>query len=135
MNKTCDICQEPGTYKCPTCLIFYCSVKCCKQHRQTSCAVAIYKNTSQKDGEVSNATKKRKIDPPVSFDTKKLKSLKTDEELNKLLTNSHLRSLLITVDGSENADEIMQKAMQEPIFVEFADACLKAVNQNFDKST
>lgn len=51
----------------------------------------------------------------------------TNEEVTKLLTNTHLRNLLITVDNSENPEEIMQKAMQEPIFVEFADACLKVV--------
>lgn len=49
----------------------------------------------------------------------------TSEEVTKLLTNSHLRNLLVTVDNSQNPEEIMQKAMQEPIFVEFADACLK----------
>lgn len=53
--------------------------------------------------------------------------LETNEEVTKLLTSSHLRNLLVTVDNSEHAEEIMQKAMQEPIFVEFADACLKVV--------
>lgn len=51
----------------------------------------------------------------------------TNEEVTKLLTNTHLRNLLVTMDSSENAEEIMQKAMQEPIFVEFADVCLKVV--------
>lgn len=35
---------------------------------------------------------------------------------------------MVTVDTADNAEEIMQKAMQEPIFVEFADACLKVVD-------
>lgn len=57
----------------------------------------------------------------------------TSEEVTKLLTNSHLRNLLVTVDNSENSQEIMQKAMQEPIFVEFADACLKVVEPEDSK--
>lgn len=44
-----------------------------------------------------------------------------------MLANKHLRALLKTVDSTENAEEIMQKVMLEPIFVEFADACLRIV--------
>lgn len=57
----------------------------------------------------------------------------TNDEVTKLLTNTHLRNLLVTVDNSENPVEIMQKAMQEPIFVEFADACLKVVEPEESK--
>lgn len=59
--------------------------------------------------------------------------LGNNEEVNKLLTNHHLRNLLVTVDDAKNAEEIMQKAMQEPIFVEFADACLKVVDSKNEK--
>lgn len=59
--------------------------------------------------------------------------LESNEEVTKLLTNSHLRNLLITVDNSQSPEEIMQKAMQEPIFVEFADACLKVVEPDVSK--
>lgn len=59
--------------------------------------------------------------------------LESNEEVTKLLTNNHLRNLLVTVDSSKNPEEIMQKAMQEPIFVEFADACLKVVEPEDSK--
>ena len=48
-------------------------------------------------------------------------------KLKQLLRNPHLRNLLKTVDSSSDAETIMQKMMLEPIFVEFADACLEVV--------
>lgn len=130
MNKTCEICQKEARYKCPTCLIFYCSVPCCKKHRQNKCEV-IQRDDPDEQTEAENLiVKKRKIEPlakEAAVTDDKLKLLNTNEEVNSLLSNSHLRNLLSTIDKADNADEVMQKAMQEPIFVEFADACLKVV--------
>ncbi|XP_056637566.1 zinc finger HIT domain-containing protein 3 [Diorhabda carinulata] len=126
MNKTCEICSKEARYKCPTCMIFYCSVPCCKIHRQNKCDVL------QRDEEEEMANlivKRRKIETMTesTVPEDKLKLLNSNEEVNNLLTNSHLRNLLVAIDKSDNAEEVMQKAMQEPIFVEFADACLKVV--------
>lgn len=63
--------------------------------------------------------------------------LENSDEVKNLLTNPHLRDLLVTIDQAENAEQIMQKAMLEAIFVEFADACIKAVepsNTNQDQA-
>ncbi|KAG5871621.1 hypothetical protein JTB14_014466 [Gonioctena quinquepunctata] len=136
MNKTCEICHKQGKYKCPTCLIFYCSVPCCKKHRENNCQVGQSVESFEKDVEVHDVLKKRKFDTSAStVSEERLKCLKTDEDVNKLLTNNHLKNLLVAVDKSENADEIMQKAMQEPIFVEFADACLKVVDPDLEENT
>ncbi|KAJ7406792.1 zinc finger HIT domain-containing protein 3 [Willisornis vidua] len=49
------------------------------------------------------------------------------EELRDLLLNPHLRQLLLTIDQAENKSSLMRKFMQEPLFVEFADCCLRIV--------
>lgn len=49
------------------------------------------------------------------------------KELKEILKNPHLRVMLENIDKSDKPDEIMQKAMLEPLFVEFADECLKVV--------
>lgn len=49
------------------------------------------------------------------------------EELRGLLLNPHLRQLLLTVDQAEDKSSLMKKYMQEPLFVEFADCCLRIV--------
>lgn len=49
------------------------------------------------------------------------------ETLKDLLRNPHLREFLRTVDSSENARKAMKFAMLEPLFIEFADECMKIV--------
>lgn len=49
------------------------------------------------------------------------------EPLRQLLHNPHLRALLQQIDVAYNANLAMTAAMQEPLFVEFANACLQVV--------
>lgn len=56
------------------------------------------------------------------------------ESLKDLLRNKHLRDFVRAVDSSENAWKAMKFAMLEPLFVEFADECLKIVEPNAEES-
>lgn len=49
------------------------------------------------------------------------------KELRDLLCNPHLRQLMCSVDSADSKYDAMKAAMQEPLFVEFADQCLKIV--------
>lgn len=49
------------------------------------------------------------------------------EVLQQILQNPHLQELLVSVDNSPNPEYAMQLAMQEPLFVEFADECLRVI--------
>ncbi|XP_029375317.1 zinc finger HIT domain-containing protein 3 isoform X2 [Echeneis naucrates] len=49
------------------------------------------------------------------------------KELRDLLCNPHLRQLLRSIDNADNKANAMKHAMQEPLFVEFSDQCLKIV--------
>lgn len=51
----------------------------------------------------------------------------TNESLKNLLYNPHLRNLLTEIDTAPNAWKAIRAAMQEPLFLEFADECLKIV--------
>lgn len=55
------------------------------------------------------------------------------KELRDLLRNPHLRQLLKSVDSGVDKQQAMKAAMQEPLFAEFADQCLKIV-ENEEKS-
>ncbi|XP_043355631.1 zinc finger HIT domain-containing protein 3 isoform X1 [Dermochelys coriacea] len=57
----------------------------------------------------------------------KLKLLGESKELRSLLLNPHLQQLLLTVDQAKEKDSLMKTYMQEPLFVEFADCCLRVV--------
>lgn len=46
------------------------------------------------------------------------------------LENPHLRSLMTNLVSSPSPAKDMDRAMKEPIFLEFADQCLKVVDNN-----
>lgn len=49
------------------------------------------------------------------------------EEVKAMLHNPHLRAMLENLVNSSDPASDMEAAMQEPIFVELADQCLKVV--------
>lgn len=57
------------------------------------------------------------------------------EPLKELLRNEHLRQYLIDIDSSANAWNAMKHAMAEPLFIEFADECMKVVEPPDDNVT
>ena len=44
-----------------------------------------------------------------------------------LLENPHLQTLIRHLDSSRDPEDDVNKAMQEPIFLEFADVCLRVI--------
>lgn len=55
-------------------------------------------------------------------------------DLKKCLSNPHVRTLLEKLDKSPYPDELIQEYMQEPIFTEFVDECLKIVQPKEDET-
>ena len=49
----------------------------------------------------------------------------SSEVLRRMLANPHLRPLLLEIDSSANRQQALQRAMRLPVFVEFADECLR----------
>lgn len=49
-----------------------------------------------------------------------------------ILANPHLRNIILKIDKSDNPANLMQKAMMEPIFREFADSCLSLLTTKED---
>ncbi|XP_023162055.2 zinc finger HIT domain-containing protein 3 [Drosophila hydei] len=123
-------------YKCSKCLAPYCSVNCYKKHKELpECAersAAKQKTQPAKDVQEEEPT----IYPPFSTDDTVpitlLQQLSHSEPLRQLLHNPHLRALLREIDVAHNANLAMAAAMQEPLFVEFANACLQVVEPMTD---
>ena len=68
------------------------------------------------------------VSPANKLFPEDLSKLDNCEDLKKLLANPHLRDYLSYINSLEYPRGFMKIAMQEPIFVEFADACLKAIH-------
>ena len=57
-----------------------------------------------------------------------LSQLGKSEELLALLQNRHLREFLLHANSTHNPKGFIIVEMMEPLFVEFADACLKIIH-------
>nr|XP_012416900.1 PREDICTED: zinc finger HIT domain-containing protein 3 isoform X2 [Odobenus rosmarus divergens] len=55
--------------------------------------------------------------------------------LRSLLLNPHLRQLMVSLDQGDNKAKLMRACMQEPLFVEFADCCLRIVEPSQDEDS
>ncbi|XP_014098592.1 zinc finger HIT domain-containing protein 3 [Bactrocera oleae] len=114
-------------YKCPKCLEAYCSLRCYKKHQEVLC---LPNHNVDKIVEHDRKLEPTLHEPFSTEDTvsrNNLELLKDCKALHDLLYNIHLRNLLSEIDVAPDAWKAMKAAMQEPLFLEFADECLKLV--------
>uniref|UniRef100_A0A3B3DCL5 Zinc finger HIT domain-containing protein 3 n=1 Tax=Oryzias melastigma TaxID=30732 RepID=A0A3B3DCL5_ORYME len=135
--QICSVCkEETEKYRCPVCRTRYCSLDCYKKHKGEVLGVNTVSSISTVSAEpwsVEDLLNGDNIIDKVPL--QKLQLLGQSKELRDLLCNPHLRRLLRSVDGAENKDEAMRAAMQEPLFTEFSDQCLKIVeNEPIDQA-
>ncbi|XP_042369509.1 zinc finger HIT domain-containing protein 3 [Plectropomus leopardus] len=134
--QICSVCSEhPPKYRCPACKIRYCSLSCYKCHKDT-CVPVEPPAPSDPEPKESFSTETWTVEDLLHEDDiidkvplQRLQLLAQSTELKDVLCNPHLRRLLRSVDGAENKDAAMRAAMQEPLFVEFSDQCLKIVEK------
>nr|XP_054768080.1 zinc finger HIT domain-containing protein 3-like [Lytechinus pictus] len=137
--RKCAVCEEKQyKYRCPKCRILYCSVPCFKEHKsEGSCEKESLKPISdgrpvkeeiaREDGEVSGGDEDMKEEStPDELSQEQLNKLDESDTVKDLLQNPHLRVLVTQLDQAKEKDKAIERVMQEPIFVEFADACLAA---------
>uniref|UniRef100_A0A2M4C301 Zinc finger HIT domain-containing protein 3 n=1 Tax=Anopheles marajoara TaxID=58244 RepID=A0A2M4C301_9DIPT len=131
MQTKCEICNEnERKYKCKTCTIPYCSVQCYRVHQEKPCEPP---KPAQEPGTAVQFREDRQPAKPLLFTTvdtvpqEKLELLGQSEHLKNLLANRHLRQLLQEVDCGWSGMNAIKVAMMEPLFVEFADECLRLV--------
>lgn len=142
--KGCCVCAEQAPkYRCPGCRLRYCSVPCCKKHKEEcvpkskpvpeapfpeiSSTFRDYTQPEREENGVYTEGILGEDDESDKVPLEKLKLLGESKEMKDLLLNPHLAQLLLTIDKAEGKASVMKKYMQEPLLVEFADCCLKIV--------
>ncbi|MBZ3869897.1 Zinc finger HIT domain-containing protein 3 [Sciurus carolinensis] len=143
----CVICLEKPKYRCPACRVPYCSVTCFRKHKEqcnpethptkhkrSTAPVKTTQPEENKDDDDSIADFLDSDDEEDRVSLQNLKNLGESATLRNLLLNPHLRQLMINLDQGDNKAKLMRAYMQEPLFVEFADCCLRIVepSQNED---
>ncbi|XP_001960475.2 zinc finger HIT domain-containing protein 3 [Drosophila ananassae] len=129
----CVNCSEKTRkYKCSKCFAPYCSVTCYRAHKDSpECTAAqnaqLIEETHAQQADYEEPTLHAPFSTDDTVQLEKLQQLDKSQELRNLLHNPHLRSLLQQIDVAINAHSAMAAAMQEPLFLEFANACLQVV--------
>lgn len=127
--RQCQVCvHAESKYKCPTCLLPYCSVMCFKQHKEVPCSREV--PSIQVNGQP--------IQPPRSFeendeegwrlDESELVAVAASSEIRNLLKDEELQKIILTIDSSVNAEEELDKAMEGPLFREFTEKISSIIN-------
>ncbi|XP_040005923.1 zinc finger HIT domain-containing protein 3 [Xiphias gladius] len=132
--QICNVCSEQTPkYRCPVCKIRYCSLGCYKRHKDT-CLPAEQPAPIVPEAKQAFNTEPWSVEDLLhendiidKVPLQRLQLLGQSEELRDLLCNPHLRQLLRSIDSAESKDGAMKAAMQEPLFLEFSDQCLKIV--------
>ncbi|XP_062341364.1 zinc finger HIT domain-containing protein 3 isoform X2 [Osmerus eperlanus] len=137
--QICNVCSDKTPkYRCPACKIRYCSLVCYKKHKDTCLPSKPPVQEPTPDLQrSSNNEQPWTVEDLLADDEKtdkvpleRLKLLGKSEELKDLLRNPHLRQLIQEIDAADSKGDAMKAAMQEPLFVEFSDQCLKVVENN-----
>ncbi|NXH27823.1 ZNHI3 protein, partial [Myiagra hebetior] len=139
----CAECGERGAarYRCPRCGSAYCSVPCCRTHRERCAPEAPREREREREREAAGKGPSPgpahspgpledilgEEDEQDRVPLQKLKLLGESAELRDLLLNPHLRQLLLAIDRAPDRNSLIRRFMQEPLFVEFADCCLRIV--------
>ncbi|GFS01031.1 zinc finger HIT domain-containing protein 3 [Elysia marginata] len=138
----CVVCKiETNKYRCPKCLQRYCSVTCCRVHKELcaekSDVIKLASSTAVQREQIGKPCFEKEIHPAFREDTNEtdqvpehlLQELGRSSTIAALLENPHLRAMMENLVNTDKPDMAMASAMQEPIFTELADACLRIVDR------
>ncbi|XP_071386021.1 zinc finger HIT domain-containing protein 3 isoform X1 [Centroberyx affinis] len=137
--QICNVCSDQTPkYRCPACKIRYCSLGCYKRHKDT--CLPVKQPAPITPVTAASSTEPWSVEDLLHEDDyidkvplQRLQLLGQSEGLKDLLCNPHLRQLLQSIDNADSKQDAMKAAMQEPLFIEFSDQCLKIV-ENEEKA-
>jgi len=125
----CQVCYENKnvSYKCPKCRIKYCSVACFKKHKTSETCVESKSTVETSVTQTQLLIELGDVEESDRLPTHILERIGQSNEVLELLKNRHLRAMIKILDRSINPADDLQKAMMEPIFVQFVDQLLMIV--------
>jgi hypothetical protein len=131
----CIVCSlENSKYKCPKCLSYYCSVVCCRTHKE-SCPLV---PPSSPPKPTPKKTIKRREKPStldnadmVVLSDEQKANLRSCKELCAIVKNKRLRNHLSLINNAGNNRQVKLKEVREnnPEFETIIDLMLSAANK------
>ncbi|XP_057455425.1 uncharacterized protein LOC130746727 [Lotus japonicus] len=128
--QQCQVCnQVQSKYKCPSCYLPYCSLVCFKKHKEFPCVKPPSSEAKTTAALESPAKEPIVIDEPIEVLQKyQLEAIASSSEIRDALNDKALQELIFRIDCSSNAENELDKAMEEEAFRLFTDKILSTTN-------
>ncbi|KAK7279459.1 hypothetical protein RJT34_24512 [Clitoria ternatea] len=128
--RQCQVCnQAQSKYKCPNCYLPYCSLVCFKKHKEFPCV------KPQPSEFKTTAVLESLVEKPLVVDESsevlqkcQLEAIASSSEIRNALNDKALQELVCRINGSSNAENELDKAMEEEVFGLFTDKILSTIN-------
>ncbi|XP_050243719.1 uncharacterized protein LOC126692235 isoform X1 [Quercus robur] len=143
--RKCEVCNEAlSKYKCPSCLVPYCSLVCFKKHKEIPCAKPVSSDEkprisglplmSQVTGDLSPVPESL-VERPLTAEQPgdvlqklQLEAIASSSEIRDALKDGNLQKLIYNIDGSPDAENELDKAMGVEVFRTFTEKILSAAS-------
>ncbi|KAF5458274.1 hypothetical protein F2P56_022312 [Juglans regia] len=128
--RLCEICNETQSkYKCPACLVPYCSVVCFKKHKEIPCAKPVPSEEKSTADPESHLERTLNVEEPGNVLQKlQLEAIASSSEIRDALKDENLQKIIRNIDGSPDAENELDKAMEVEVFRIFTDKILSNIN-------
>ncbi|XP_075507138.1 uncharacterized protein LOC142543646 [Primulina tabacum] len=132
--RKCEVCAEAQSkYKCPICVIPYCSVVCFKKHNEIPCK----KLESPVEVKVSEATAISPIvndekplyveEPSEVLQGVQLESIASSSEIRDAIKDEKLKKLICDIDSALDPEKELHKVMEMEEFRLFTEKILATI--------
>ncbi|KAG7392766.1 ATP-dependent Clp protease proteolytic subunit 2, mitochondrial [Phytophthora pseudosyringae] len=122
MAQLCAVCETAeAKYKCPTCRAPYCSLVCCKKHKETPCEPAPAPEKPQEPPAPVTAmdVDKEDVGPAEKLTDEQMGVLRTSADVMEMLANPAIAQALTQIDSSQDKMKTLEKALLDPTFAKF----------------
>ncbi|KAG6613907.1 putative MYND Zn-finger protein/hormone receptor interactor [Phytophthora cinnamomi] len=126
MVQLCAVCETAeAKYKCPTCRAPYCSLVCCKKHKETPCESAPVPEQPQEPPTSAPATatamdaEEEDANLAENLTDEQLGVLRTSAGVKEMLANPAITQALTQIDSSQDKMKTLEKALLDPTFAKF----------------
>ncbi|KAJ8506473.1 hypothetical protein OPV22_007359 [Ensete ventricosum] len=126
--RKCEVCREAQSkYKCPNCLVPYCSLACFKKHKENPCEKPLA--SVEEPSNLMLPERSYAVEAPSwVVDNEQLQLIANSSEIREALQNGDLRRIIQKIDGSDDPADQLTKAMEEQIFHDFTEKILSIVS-------
>ncbi|XP_077243034.1 HIT-type Zinc finger family protein [Tasmannia lanceolata] len=127
-RQECQVCNgAQSKYKCPSCLVPYCSLNCFKKHKEIPCTKSL--SSEAKPSIVLVPERSYQVDEETwVLQREQLESIVVSKKIQDALNDEELRKFIYKIDCSTDPENELAKAMEGEVFCQFTDKILSIVS-------